>query len=81
MAYLRTSARTRSWIDSWMAGPSSFEGRIARDVGAFVPHGGALWVGSSMPVRDLDAYLAPRRPPRIWNPGDLIRVMGNRGAS
>jgi 2-succinyl-5-enolpyruvyl-6-hydroxy-3-cyclohexene-1-carboxylate synthase len=64
-----------------MAGPSSFEGRIARDVGAFVPHGGALWVGSSMPVRDLDAYLAPRRPPRIWNPGDLIRVMGNRGAS
>jgi 2-succinyl-5-enolpyruvyl-6-hydroxy-3-cyclohexene-1-carboxylate synthase len=58
-----------------------FEGRIARDLGAFIPHGGALWVGSSMPVRDLDVYLAPRRPPRIWNPGDLMRVMGNRGAS
>ena len=65
-------------MDGWA---EPFEGRIARDVGAFVPHGGALWVGSSMPVRDLDAYLAPRRPPRIWNPGDLIRVMGNRGAS
>ena len=75
---LRAHAVVDRLLDGWA---EPFEGRIARDVGAFVPHGGALWVGSSMPVRDLDAYLAPRRPPRIWNPGDLIRVMGNRGAS
>ena len=77
-ADLRAHAAVDRLVDGWA---EPFEGRIARDVGAFVPHGGVLWVGSSMPVRDLDAYLAPRRPPRIWNPGDLLRVLGNRGAS
>jgi 2-succinyl-5-enolpyruvyl-6-hydroxy-3-cyclohexene-1-carboxylate synthase len=38
-------------------------------------------VGSSTPVRDLDAYLTPRRPPRIWHEGDLVRYVANRGAS
>jgi 2-succinyl-5-enolpyruvyl-6-hydroxy-3-cyclohexene-1-carboxylate synthase len=58
-----------------------FEGRVARDVASFLPHGATLVVGSSLPVRDLDQFMAPRRPPRIWNPPDLIRVIGNRGAS
>lgn len=65
-------------LDGW---DEPFEGRIARDVGAFVPHGGVLCVGSSTPVRDLDAYLAPRRPPRMWHEGDLVRYVANRGAS
>ncbi len=77
-ADLRAHAAVDRLVDGWA---EPFEGRIARDVGAFVPHGGVLWVGSSMPVRDLDTYLAPRRPPRIWNPGDLMRVLGNRGTS
>lgn len=77
-ADLRVHAAVDRSLDGW---DEPFEGRIARDVGAFVPHGGALWVGSSMPVRDVDAFLSPRRPPRIWNPGDLVRVLGNRGAS
>ena len=65
-------------LDAW---EEPFEGRVARDVGAFVPNGGVLVVGSSTPVRDLDAYLAPRRPPRVWHEGDLVHVIGNRGAS
>jgi 2-succinyl-5-enolpyruvyl-6-hydroxy-3-cyclohexene-1-carboxylate synthase len=77
-ADLRVHAAVDRLLDAW---EEPFEGRVARDLGAFVPRGGVLWAGSSMPVRDLDAYLAPRRPPRIWNPSDLLRVMGNRGAS
>jgi 2-succinyl-5-enolpyruvyl-6-hydroxy-3-cyclohexene-1-carboxylate synthase len=65
-------------LDGWK---EPFEGRVARDVGAFVPNGGVLCVGSSTPVRDLDAYLAPRRPPRVWQERDLVRVVANRGAS
>jgi len=65
-------------LDRW---DEPFEGRVARDVGAFIPNGGVLCVGSSTPVRDLDAYLAPRRPPRIWSEGDLVRFVANRGAS
>jgi len=58
-----------------------FEGRVARDVASFVPHGAIVCVGSSSPVRDLDTFMTPRRPPRIWTERDLVRVVANRGAS
>lgn len=92
----RTTARPADWLDMWRRADlrvhaavdrlldgwnEPFEGRVARDVASFVPRGGVLWAGSSMPVRDLDAFMTPRRPPRIWNPADLLRVMANRGAS
>jgi 2-succinyl-5-enolpyruvyl-6-hydroxy-3-cyclohexene-1-carboxylate synthase len=56
-------------VDEW---ESPFEGRVARDVMAAVPEGATLVVASSMPVRDLETFAAPR---------SRVRVVSNRGAN
>ncbi|MFI5053709.1 MAG: 2-succinyl-5-enolpyruvyl-6-hydroxy-3-cyclohexene-1-carboxylic-acid synthase [Acidimicrobiia bacterium] len=56
-------------IDGW---EDPFEGRIARDVHASVPEGASLVVASSMPVRDLESFAAPR---------DGVTVHANRGVN
>lgn len=50
-----------------------FEGSVLAEVAALLPAGGTLFVSSSMPVRDLDAFAAGNARP--------IRVLANRGAN
>ena len=50
-----------------------FEGSVLSHVAAALPQGSTLFVSSSMPVRDLDAFGAALGKP--------VRVLGNRGAS
>ena len=83
----RTPERVQ-WLESWryvntrtvaaltdycMSTDEPFEGRALAEVATLVPEGGTLFVSSSMPVRDLDAFAA----------GDAraLRVLANRGAN
>lgn len=74
------------WLEAWRAAEAASV-RAARDgldgplqeaavleaAARVVPAGGLLFAGSSMPVRELDAFGAPRDAP--------LRVVGNRGVS
>jgi 2-succinyl-5-enolpyruvyl-6-hydroxy-3-cyclohexene-1-carboxylate synthase len=72
-AWRSASERVRSRVDALLDGwAEPFEGRIARDVADSVPDGGVLCIGSSLPIRDLDLHMRPRRG---------IGIVANRGAS
>jgi len=71
-AWIEAARATRSALDA-DGGGEPHEGHVLAAVVGSVPAGGTLFVSSSMPVRDLDAWGAPREAP--------LRVYGNRGAS
>jgi 2-succinyl-5-enolpyruvyl-6-hydroxy-3-cyclohexene-1-carboxylate synthase len=67
------AAALESWLDEVVARGEPFEGQPYPILGELLPDGALLWVGNSMPVRDLDAFLPIG--------SRAIRPMSNRGAS
>lgn len=72
--FLEAELRTRATLEAMLGDePSLFEPRAVRELGEALPDGALLYVSNSMPVRNLDAFLAPGL--------SALRVLCNRGAS
>jgi 2-succinyl-5-enolpyruvyl-6-hydroxy-3-cyclohexene-1-carboxylate synthase len=80
------SASDPDWLSAWTAadaaaataidetlGDALGEPRVARELTALLPHDATLFVASSMPVRDVETFMAVRADPP--------RVLAHRGAN
>jgi 2-succinyl-5-enolpyruvyl-6-hydroxy-3-cyclohexene-1-carboxylate synthase len=81
---MRTAERDPGWLSSWRAAdalvpavlaesPDPFEPKLIAALEPELPDDALLWVSSSMPIRDLEAYFPQS--------GKRIRVLANRGAN
>jgi 2-succinyl-5-enolpyruvyl-6-hydroxy-3-cyclohexene-1-carboxylate synthase len=84
----RPSAVSQAWLSLWQATDKItqqtlrnaiydfnelFEGRVFSELANLLQDGTTLYIGNSMPVRDLDTF--------FWSSKQRIRIMGNRGAN
>ncbi len=81
---MRSAARDDGWLPGWSdadarvwaaveAAPDGFEGKILASLEPELPDEAIVWVSSSMPIRDVEAYF-PRSAKRL-------RFLANRGAN
>jgi 2-succinyl-5-enolpyruvyl-6-hydroxy-3-cyclohexene-1-carboxylate synthase len=86
LAAVAAGHRDPSWLDGWTSADASAasaidgalgdnlgEPRVARELCALLPHDATLFVASSMPVRDVETFMAARADPP--------RVLAHRGAN
>jgi 2-succinyl-5-enolpyruvyl-6-hydroxy-3-cyclohexene-1-carboxylate synthase len=81
---MRTAERDPAWLGSWRAAdaqvapalaaaPDPFEPKVLAALEPELPDGAIVWLSSSMPIRDVEAYF-PQSPKRL-------RFLANRGAN
>ncbi|GIH95547.1 2-succinyl-5-enolpyruvyl-6-hydroxy-3-cyclohexene-1-carboxylic-acid synthase [Planobispora siamensis] len=71
-SWRRADTAARDAIDGVLDGSGLSEPRLARDLVDALPNGSLLVSGSSMPIRDLDQAMRPRRG---------VRILANRGVA
>jgi len=81
---MRSAERDQGWVQRWREAdskvsaavekaPDAFEGSALAAIEAELPGEAVVWVSSSMPIRDVEAYF-PQSPKRL-------RFLANRGAN